>query len=414
MKNIFIALFTILTFSLNAQMSPPTVTRSGNSLTQQDSYLTVAKRLGIPTSSTDNLDAAVTAQNSIKLLYNTTLGQLRLYNPVTMTWSGIGGDGDFIPLAGTEIGKPVTGTIDFDWSDTETGASAKIDYDEGIVISRNNGISTLQAEVFSLTKYTDTTYKTMTLSIGDSALVFSPAYQLNGVESNIVGFKGSKVFEPLDSTYFVQKKYVDSVFSSGGGSGGSFNCTDLDTCQTIIDLQTALTNLQNSLPKTLVKFNGTVSYTGTTTENILFSQKITSDNWKSIQAYVLTFLGTFQAYATANSKIRVYFNTTNTLDAGKKLLHESPVVTNNTASPLGGSGISIHLPMFKNNTDLATNSGADNIGGIMYASTYNNTVQNYRRSITPDFTGDLYLIISCENSAAGNTATITNVLFKEM
>jgi hypothetical protein len=113
MKYILLVLFTAFSISLNAQMSPPTVTRSGNSLTQQDSYLTVAKRLGIPTSATDNLDAAVTAQNSIKLLYNTTLNQLRVYNPLTLTWSGIGGsilasNGNYVDNDSVKLGGALT------------------------------------------------------------------------------------------------------------------------------------------------------------------------------------------------------------------------------------------------------------------------------------------------------------------
>ena len=113
MKYILLVLFTAFSISLNAQMSPPTVTRSGNSLTQQDSYLTVAKRLGIPTSATDDLDAAVTAQNSIKLLYNTTLNQLRVYNPLTLTWSGIGGsilasNGNYVDNDSVKLGGALT------------------------------------------------------------------------------------------------------------------------------------------------------------------------------------------------------------------------------------------------------------------------------------------------------------------
>ncbi|KIO76695.1 hypothetical protein TH53_13550 [Pedobacter lusitanus] len=69
-----------------AQISPVLKTRSDASFTQSDAYLSVIKRLGIPTSSTDDLNASIAGANTAKLVYNTTLQKLRIYNPITDTW----------------------------------------------------------------------------------------------------------------------------------------------------------------------------------------------------------------------------------------------------------------------------------------------------------------------------------------
>lgn len=69
-----------------SQSTPTSVNRGAANLTQVDQYLTAAKRLGIPTSATDNLAATTSPQNTAKILYNTTLNKLRVYNPVTETW----------------------------------------------------------------------------------------------------------------------------------------------------------------------------------------------------------------------------------------------------------------------------------------------------------------------------------------
>lgn len=70
-------LIILTSISINAQNSPPIKFRSLDSFTQQDSYLNVSKRFGIPTSATDNLNAELT---SFKLIYNTTLNKLRIYD----------------------------------------------------------------------------------------------------------------------------------------------------------------------------------------------------------------------------------------------------------------------------------------------------------------------------------------------
>ncbi|GAA4198701.1 hypothetical protein GCM10022289_07850 [Pedobacter jeongneungensis] len=87
MKKYLIIAFIALGFSATAQQSPTNKTRSNNDFSQVDNYLIGLKRLGIPTSETDNLDAAGLPQNTMKLIYNTTLGKLRVYNPVAGTWA---------------------------------------------------------------------------------------------------------------------------------------------------------------------------------------------------------------------------------------------------------------------------------------------------------------------------------------
>lgn len=87
MKNYLLStLLVAFTLQLFAQNSPPTVKRSPDNITYSDSFLTIPKRLGIPTASSDILDAIETPQNSAKLLYNTTLNKLRVYNPVSGLW----------------------------------------------------------------------------------------------------------------------------------------------------------------------------------------------------------------------------------------------------------------------------------------------------------------------------------------
>jgi len=87
MKKYLIIAFIALGLSSTAQQSPTNKTRSNNDFSQVDNYLIGLKRLGIPTSDTDNLDAGGLPQNAVKLLYNTTTSSLRIYNPVLGIWS---------------------------------------------------------------------------------------------------------------------------------------------------------------------------------------------------------------------------------------------------------------------------------------------------------------------------------------
>lgn len=78
-------LIALMAFSFNAiaQITPTNKTRSDGSFTQVDQYLNVLKRLGIPTAESDALAAGGTSQNTVKLFYNSSLGKLRIYDPVT-------------------------------------------------------------------------------------------------------------------------------------------------------------------------------------------------------------------------------------------------------------------------------------------------------------------------------------------
>ena len=87
MKKYLLITLMAIALSAAAQQTPTNKTRSNGDYSQVDNYLIGLKRLGIPTSETDNLDAAGLPQNTVKLIYNTTLGRLRIYNPVAGTWA---------------------------------------------------------------------------------------------------------------------------------------------------------------------------------------------------------------------------------------------------------------------------------------------------------------------------------------
>jgi hypothetical protein len=83
MKKILYLFIGLFILQINAQTTPPLKTRSDGTFTQQDFYLNASKRFGIPTSSGDDIIANSPTQ--YKLLFNTTLGKLRLYDG--STWS---------------------------------------------------------------------------------------------------------------------------------------------------------------------------------------------------------------------------------------------------------------------------------------------------------------------------------------
>jgi hypothetical protein len=652
-------------------MSPPTVTRSGNSLTQQDSYLTVAKRLGIPTSATDDLDAAVTAQNSIKILYNTTLGELRLYNPVTMTWSSVGGntavsngiylDGDSIKLGGN-----LTETTNIDRNNNEfiiqngsksifqLGDYAILSDSVDVIIQSNNYIDLSAPNISFLGKDFDSidvnflnlkrkdtvdyilgvtentninplvkTYKmyrtpktsgggggttyfakngiyinsdtiklggnitentkldnpnSKSIQIGSDGdamnLNVVPPFPYSGLISSYSGYdyrsaeymsfigvlKGLNfpdfgfinqdmvgtftiVGNPFDSIYPDGSIMIDGVWELGGqvsmnklvftflGSDITFNTISMseienteeiegdnaiqlksivgdnaiqvnsitgdkaiqrsiitgdsakvstvingenghlsrvinntttgkvfnenitDTKQEItvdnIKLNTNLEvtgnvklsgvtsgipintygidasgkvvkfNLADYLPKTLVEFRGSASYTGTTSESVVYaSPAIPSTAWRVNGNYILTILGVCQAMQTQNAVIKIYLNTTNTLNGSEILINQSHVLTDNTYTPNGGNVLAINLPIFKNTIELLTNKGNSTIANIntgsIFSSNINMTYAKTRTKVTPNFTGNLYLIITTTQSAVSVTTEINNIIFKEI
>lgn len=90
MKKYLLITLMAIALSATAQQTPTNKTRSNSDYSQVDNYLIGLKRLGIPTSETDNLDAAGLPQNTVKIIYNTTLGRLRIYNPLSTSWSDAG------------------------------------------------------------------------------------------------------------------------------------------------------------------------------------------------------------------------------------------------------------------------------------------------------------------------------------
>jgi hypothetical protein len=219
MKYILLVLFTAFSISLNAQMSPPTVTRSGNSLTQQDSYLTVAKRLGIPTSATDDLDAAVTAQNSIKLLYNTTLNQLRVYNPLTLTWSGIGGsilasNGNYVDNDSVKLGGALTENTIIERNNNDfiiSNDSSEFRLFDNSFTFYSKGIADIQGQQsFGLTSnlFTIGNYE-------DSLNLFFTNLKRKDTVDYILGVNESSSINPLIKKYTL---FRTPISSGGGGS----------------------------------------------------------------------------------------------------------------------------------------------------------------------------------------------------
>ena len=105
MRAVFFILISLFSLALNAQTSPPIVNRSSPSVQQVDPFLIAARRLGIPTSATDDTTAtSITAANTVKLLYNTSLEKLRVYDPVAQTWK------DAVPVSGGGGGENFANT----------------------------------------------------------------------------------------------------------------------------------------------------------------------------------------------------------------------------------------------------------------------------------------------------------------
>jgi len=98
--------------SATAQQTPANKTRSNSDYSQVDNYLVALKCLGIPTSDTDNLDAPGLPQNTVKIIFNTTLGRLRIYNPIAEIWTDatVGDLANYLPLEGGVLTGTLTGT----------------------------------------------------------------------------------------------------------------------------------------------------------------------------------------------------------------------------------------------------------------------------------------------------------------
>ncbi|QIL40608.1 hypothetical protein G7074_15840 [Pedobacter sp. HDW13] len=96
MKKYLLITLMAIALSATAQQTPTNKIRSSTDYSQVDNYLVALKRLGIPTSDSDNLDAGGLPQNTAKIIFNTTLGRLRVYNPIAGTWA----DATAVDMAG--------------------------------------------------------------------------------------------------------------------------------------------------------------------------------------------------------------------------------------------------------------------------------------------------------------------------
>lgn len=103
--NKFLLLLISLAISINAnsQVTPNSKVRSNNSFTQVDEYLSVIKRFGIPTANKDTVDGLTSGPNSVKLIYNTDVNKLRLFNPISKVWY----DAVDVPLVPINEGKGI-------------------------------------------------------------------------------------------------------------------------------------------------------------------------------------------------------------------------------------------------------------------------------------------------------------------
>ncbi|EEI90190.1 hypothetical protein HMPREF0765_4141 [Sphingobacterium spiritivorum ATCC 33300] len=72
--------------SASTQAIPQSRPRSGSSFTQVDDFLSVIRGLGIPTADGDVLEGQTDSSNAAKIVYNTTLHKLRVYNPANNQW----------------------------------------------------------------------------------------------------------------------------------------------------------------------------------------------------------------------------------------------------------------------------------------------------------------------------------------
>ncbi|WP_443938780.1 hypothetical protein [Pedobacter sp. MW01-1-1] len=86
MKPILTILFIVLNLIAVAQTSPASNIRGDDSFTQVDNYANIIKRLGIPSGPIPTLSATIAAENTIKLFFDTSLGRLKVYNPINASW----------------------------------------------------------------------------------------------------------------------------------------------------------------------------------------------------------------------------------------------------------------------------------------------------------------------------------------
>lgn len=216
MKRLLTLLSLLFMLSAGAQVTPAGKTRGDDSFTQVDSYATIFKRLGIPTSESDNLTAGGTAANTVKLIYNSTLKKLRIYDPVTASWKDAVESQDLQKV--TSLGNVTRETINVR-ENTFPALQAQLTGGGG-------GVAALRASHTDLNGVIDGAVASISIGSNHAALALSPVAEgeariiipsnknlniLNGSQvKNVVYADGRLSGEtPLNANDFATKNYVD-------------------------------------------------------------------------------------------------------------------------------------------------------------------------------------------------------------
>ena len=170
----------------------------------------------------------------------------------------------------------------------------------------------------------------------------------------------------------------------------------------------------------IIRFSGESSFTGTTSESIVYSQKIEPSKWRggtsSYNIYELSWLGQYLAASTANATFSVYLNTSNAI--GGTAIFRGYVTSNNTATPAGGAVWALNKKIWKDGQTFQTNLGSNVVSTAnihtMDASNWNNTFQSTLVESTFNLSNDLYLVITINLAAASFTGRIKKLLLREI
>lgn len=155
MKKLLLLLICILSINTYSQAPTQIKTRSSGLFIEQDNYLNVTKRLAIPTSTNDDLIADETVP--YKLIYNKTLGKLRIYTglswvdatPIVVSafsnYNEGNGIGYFVTRDSLNYGPIGDGAVDFSYSNilsSTAGATGINSFASGIDVTSSNYLST--------------------------------------------------------------------------------------------------------------------------------------------------------------------------------------------------------------------------------------------------------------------------------
>jgi len=243
-KYLLIALISIC-LSTKAQQTPTNKTRSNNDFSQVDNYLIGLKRLGIPTSETDNLDAAGLPQNTVKLIYNTTLGKLRVYNPLSATWS----DAlpidltNFVDLNSTQI---IGGRKTFNGQSVEFANANPVKFYNGVNFPYGSGINFKDASgVYDFSLSSPGLGPLLWLHVGNEIFSFSD-------DGNIGLWNGGgKFLKDKDLDALINPKIANYLPLTGGTIDGALHLPDLENAiaDDYYDLKGFLLGFDNTTDK---------------------------------------------------------------------------------------------------------------------------------------------------------------------